>query len=228
MNDTPAPAEQATEAAEAAPVTPSPAENLATLTSDAGFQADWSGSNGRPAQIAAVARKSELTKAAHGGGDAAAPVLPERIQEGLDADDGVSRAAAAAMIPGDSPDDYTFQWADAEKTDIETMQEQTTLAAQAAYDIGASPEYARTTVRGLEDMIAKSSGIPPSEEQLTEALTRQFGANADATVEAARASLAKMSPEAREWAINAAGALDASGAAWFTGRLASVHRANSG
>ena len=204
-----------------------PAQDLSALTSDKGFQADFNGDNGRPAQVEAVARKSELTKAAYGPTDEAAPVLPEQIQEGLDAPDNVSKMAAQAMVPGQSVDDYKFQWADAATTDIETLQSQNALAAQASLDIGASPEYARATVRGLEDMMARSSGIPPSEEQLNTALSRAFGANANATVEAAKATLAKMSPEARTWAIDAAGELDASAVAWFVGRLASVNRATA-
>ena len=76
-------------------------------------------------------------------------------------------------------------------------------------------------------MLTQSSGIDPTEASLQEAITRHFGSKADATVEAARATLAKMPERSRQWALDAAAQLDASGVAWFVGRLASVHRATA-
>ena len=223
MNDAPAPAEPAAE-----PATPAEtaAAGLETLAADKAWNDDFAGLNGRPAQLAAMELKSATTRAAFDPEPDTAPVLPDAVQAGLDAPDSLSQAAAAAMIPGASPDDYKFKWDNAATSDIETLQAQSSIAADAAFAIGASPEYATATVRALEDMVAKSSGIEATEATLQEALGRQFGANADATVTAAKASLAKMSPEAREWAINSAAKLDASGVAWFVGRLASVQRAN--
>jgi hypothetical protein len=216
-----------TDEAPAAAPAPSPAQELTTLTSTASFAADFAGENGRAAQAEASSRKSALTKAVHSPAEEAAPILPEQVQAGLDAPDNLTRAAAAAMVPGQSPDDYSFAWTDAAFSDFETLKADTARAAQAAFDIGASPEYAKATVRGLEDMIGRSQGPAPSPEQQGVALTRCFGSNADTTLEAAKASLAKMSPDARKWAIDAADLLDASGFAWFVGRLASVHKANA-
>ena len=76
-------------------------------------------------------------------------------------------------------------------------------------------------------MLTQSSGIDPTEASLQDALARHFGGKADATVNAAKATLAKMPERSRQWALDAAGQLDASGVAWFVGRLASVHRAAS-
>ena len=216
---------------EATTAEPTPAEaaqaELSTLKTDTAFAEAFVGKRGHEAQRDAIERKTALHQAAYGEPEAAPPALPERIQDALDNQSTVAQAAAQAMTPGQSVDDYSFTWADASTTDLETLQAQNTLAAEAAFDIGASPEYARTTVRTLEDMVARHDGQEPSMEQLQAALSTLYGGNADATVEAAKASLALMSPEARQWAIDAAGRLDAVGVAWFTGRLASVHKANA-
>ena len=208
-------------------VAPSPDQELSALSRDVGFQADWDGSNGRPAQIAAVERKSALTKAAHGPADEPAPVLPEAVQAGLDAPDNMSQAAAQAMIPGTSPEDYSFVWEDTANIDLDVLRDMNTTAAEAAFAVGASPEYAKATVVGLNTMLKQSSGITATEASLQDALSRHFGSNADATVEGAKATLAKMPERSRNWAIDTAGQLDASGVAWFVGRLARVHNANT-
>ncbi len=216
---------EATGGAEA--VAPSPADNLSALSKDADFMSDWDGSNGRPAQIAAVERKSALTKAAHGQADEPAPALPDSVQAGLDAPDAVSQAAAAAMVPGQSAEDYKFNWDDSASIELDTLQDMNTTAADAAFAVGASPEYAKATIDGLQTMLKQSSGIEATEATLQEALSKHFGSNADATVEAAKATLAKMPERSRDWAIDTAGQLDASGVAWFVGRLASIHKANA-
>ena len=214
-----------------APAPSSPAQEagneLSTLMGNPDFTSDFSGANGRQAQIQARDKKSALTRAAHGPADEPTPVLPERIQEGIDATDNVSKAAAAAMIPGASPADYKFTWSNASETDLGVLQEQNSVAAEGAHAIGASPEYAKATVRALDEMVSRSTGIDPTEASLQDALTRQFGGNSDNTVAAARATLAKMPERSREWALNTASKLDAAGVAWFVGRLASVHRATT-
>jgi hypothetical protein len=215
------------EASGGAEAAPSPTQELSALSSDKAFQADFSGSNGRPAQKEAAARKSDLTRVAHGPADEPTPVVPQQVQDGLDATDNVSKAAAEAMIPGASPADYTFTWSNAGEIDRDILQEQNSVAAEGAHAIGASPEYAKATVRALEDMVDRSTGIDPTETDLQEALTRQFSGNADATIAAAKATLAKMPERSRQWALNTATELDADGVAWFVGRLASVHRANT-
>ena len=209
-----------------ASTTPSPAQELAALTQDATFAADFAGENGRAVQIEAAARKSALTKAAHGPADEPAPELPEQVQDGLKAPDNVTKAAAEAMVPGASPNDYQFNWSDAGNIDIDVLQDMTSTAAEAAFEVGASPAYAKATIDGLQTMLTQSSGIAPTEAALQDALTRHFGGNSDTTVEAAKATLAKMPEQSRQWALDAAERLDASGVAWFVGRLASVHRAN--
>lgn len=204
------------------------AGELTTLTSSPEFSADFAGSNGRAAQIQARDRKSTLTQQAHSREvEAPAPVLPEKIQEGLESTSQLERATAQAMTPGQSPQDYKFQWEGASDMEIDHIAAMNETAATAAFSVGASPEYARATVNHLQSMISNSSGVEPTDASLQEALTKQFGANSDATVEAAKATLAKMEPEAREWAMDAIGHLDASGVSWIVGRLASVNRANS-
>ena len=77
-----------------APAAPSPTQALAGLPSDTTFNADFNGENGRPAQLAAMQRKSELAKAAHGPPDEVAPVvLPEQIADGLQGQTSTTRAA---------------------------------------------------------------------------------------------------------------------------------------
>jgi len=206
---------------------PSPVQELATLSTDTAFQADFTGENGRAAQIVASERKSALTKIAHGPTDEPAPVLPERIEDGLTAPDNVSKAAAEAMVPGASVSDYSFNWSDAANTDLDVLQDMNATAAEAAFAVGASPAYAKATINGLQTMLTQSSGIEPTESSLQDALTRHFGGNADATVTSAKATLARMPERSRQWALDAAGQLDASGVAWLVGRLASVHKANA-
>jgi hypothetical protein len=53
-----------------------------------------------------------------------------------------------------------------------------------------------------------------------------YGANADATVMAAQATMAKMPEAGREWVMAAAQRLDASTLAWLVGRLARVDQVN--
>lgn len=214
-SDAPAPAEQ------------SPVQELAALSTDTAFQADFAGENGRAAQIAASERKSALTKTAHGPADEPAPVLPERVEDGLNAQDNVSKAAAEAMVPGTSPADYSFTWSDAGSIDLDALQDMNTVAAEAAFAVEASPEYAKATIDGLQTMLTQSSGIAPTEASLQDALSRHFGSKADAAVVAAKATLAKMPERSRQWALDAAEQLDASGVAWLVGRLASVHKATA-
>lgn len=204
------------------------AGELISLTSSPDFSADFAGTNGRQAQIQARDRKSALTQQVHSREtEAPAPVLPEKIQEGLESPNTIDKAAAQAMTPGQSPADYKFHWNNSSEMEIGDIAAMNEAASTAAFEVGASPEYARATVSHLQTMLSKSSGVEPTDASLQDALTKQFGSNSDATVEAAKATLSKMEPEAREWALDAAGRLDASGVAWFCGRLASVNRANS-
>ena len=189
----PAPAPSPANPAEAAaPTASSPVQELATLTQDASFATDFTGENGRAAQVEATARKSALTKAAHGPADEPASVLPERVQEGIDAPDNVSQAAAEAMVPGQSPEDYSFAWGNSADIDLDVLQDMNTTAAEAAFEVGASPAYAKATIDGLQTMLTQSSGIDPTEASLQDALARHFGGKADATVNAAKATLARM------------------------------------
>ena len=214
------------EAVEAAPTASSAISEIAALGRDVAFHDDFTGSNGRAAQVAAVERKSALHKQAYGPAPDPVAVLPERVQDGLEAPDAITKQAATAMIPGASPADYKFNWTDAANTDIEALQSQNNLAAEASFAIGASPEYAKATIAGMESMIA-SSRAPATAESLDVALQRSFGANSDATVEAARTALLKMPQPARDWFGRALDKLDAAGATWAIGRLASVTRATT-
>ena len=202
------------------------ASEIASLKTDTAFQADFMGENGRPAQIAASERKSALTKAAHGPADEPAPELPQQVQDGLKAPDNVSKAAAEAMVPGASPNDYQFNWSEAATTDLNVLQDMNATAAEAAFEVGASPSFAKATVDGLQDMMARSTG-PATEATLEAALQRHFGSNADATVTDAKATLAKMPERARQWVLDATDHLDGDGASWLIGRLASVTKATA-
>ena len=216
---------EATGGAEAA--APSPAENLATLTSDAGFQADWSGDNGRPAQIEAVARKAELTKAAYGPADEPAQVLPEQVQAGLDAPDAVSQAAAEAMTPAADVSEYQFKWQGVAETSLEDIQAQNQLAAETAFAVGANAKYARTTVEHIDQVLSNPDTVPMTEATFEDAMNSMFGDQREATIEAARDTLMKMPEDGRDWVLRSIDSLDASTACWFIQRLATVSKANA-
>ena len=96
------------------------------------------------------------------------------------------------MGPGQSPEDYSFNWSDAATTDLDVLQDMNATAAEAAFAVGASPKYAKATIDGLQTMLTQSSGIDPTEASLQDALARHFGTRADATVNAAKATLARM------------------------------------
>jgi hypothetical protein len=206
----------------------SAASELSGLQSDADFVADFTGGNGRVAQVEAASRKSALTKLAHGPEEEPAPaVIPPRIEEGLSDQNTITRASSEAMIPGQATTDYSFTWEGAESMDVEALQDMSATAAEAALAVGASPEFTKSTINGLQSMLRQSSGVEPTESTMNEALAKHFGDNADATVTAAKATLALMPERSREWALDTAAKLDATGASWFIGRLASVHKANA-
>ena len=210
-------------------VAPSPAQELSALSSDAGFQADWDGSNGRPAQIEAVARKSELMKAAHGPADDPAPTLPDAIQTGLDAPDAVSQAAAEAMIPGLSVDDYKFNWQGQGDMELEQLQDMNTVASEAALALGANPHFAQQTIEFMDQQLARPDIVPvgTNTASVVEILNRRLGADAPATLDAARAAVAKLPERSRDWLFNSMDQLDANGFAWMITRLSSIHKANA-
>ena len=54
-----------------------------------------------------------------------------------------------------------------------------------------------------------------------------YGANADATILAARETLMKMPEQGRSWLLSAIDQLDAPTAVWVTGRLAAITKANT-
>jgi hypothetical protein len=234
--DTPADAPTADEGAhpqQGAPSSapPSPSQSaireIGELGRDIHFHADWRGDNGRAAQKAAVERKAELHERAYGDGDeVAAPQLPDAIQDAMKDQSSISQAAAAAMTPGQSADDYSFTWDNSHGIELDVLKAMNDTAAEAAFEVGASPEYARSTVNALQDMITRSTG-PATEATLQDALSRHFGDNVDATVEAAKATLAKMPERSKKWALDATDHLDGNGVAWFIGRLASVAKVNS-
>lgn len=214
-----------------APSPSTPAQELAGLSRDPRFHADFSGDNGRPAQLAAMDRKSALTKAAFGPTDAptnAAP-LPEQIKEGLASQSPVERAAAEAMIPGQSPADYSFHWRDAANTPFEVLKQQNALAAEAAFAIGANPDYIRTTVKAVEDMLSRSKGDTVTPQSLEDVLVIRYRSKeAAGSVQAhAQAALNKMPEAARKWTQATLRKMDANDAGWFVGRLASINRANA-
>jgi hypothetical protein len=223
-----APLAQNTDASAAA-ATPSQSAiaEISGLGRDINFHADWRGDNGRAAQKAAVERKAHLHRQAYGGDDQVAiRQLPTSIEDAMKDPSTASQAAAAAMTPGASPADYSFTWDNSHGIELDMLKDMNSVAAEAAFEVGASPEYAKATVNALQDMITRSTG-PATDATLQDALSRHFGNNVDATVAAAKATLAKMPERSRAWALGAAAELDGNGVAWFVGRLASVAKVNS-
>jgi hypothetical protein len=207
----------------------SPVQELATLTSAPDFVADLSGDNGRVAQQAAMAKKSALTRQAHGEPEAPATPLPTQIQEGLDSPDPARRAAAEAMRPGESPDDYSFTWGDASTLDFNDLQNMTAIASEAAHAIGANPQYARSTVSFIEAQLRVNADGPElTPAALDEALADKFGGgDGQAIAEAAAGLIDRMPDAGQKWLTSALRGLDAHSATVVIERLARTASANA-
>ena len=115
------PSEGAPEGAPASTPAETAAAGLETLAANKAWQADFDGANGRPAQLAAVKLKSDTTRAAFTSEPDTASALPEKIESGLNSADPIIRAAAEAMRPGESPDDYSFTWSDTSAIGIDDL-----------------------------------------------------------------------------------------------------------
>ena len=226
MNDAPAPAEPA--AAETATPAETAAAGLETLAADKAWQSDFNGDNGRPAQIAAVKLKSETTRAAFAPEADNTPALPDSVQAGLDAPDAISQAAAEAMVPAQDVSEYSFKWENASSMEIGELQNMDTTAKEAAFAIGANPHFARSTIEAMDRQLSKPEGsyTPTTSDALDDHMRNQFGDQADATLQAAVATMQKMPPDGQKWLQNSLSRLDTSTAAWVVQRLASVQRAN--
>ena len=222
------PSEGAPEGAPASTPAETAAAGLETLAADKAWQADWSGANGRAAQRAAVKLKSDVTRSAFPSEPDTASALPEKIESGLNSADPIIRAAAEAMRPGESPDDYSFTWADTSAIAIEDLQNMTAIASEAAHAIGANPEVARSTVAFIEKQLsANTSGAEITPAQLDTALADKFGGDADAIATLAVEVVAKMPDAGKAWLTSALKGLDPSSAALVVGKLARVGAANA-
>ncbi len=226
MNDAPAPAEPA--AAETATPAETAAAGLETLAADKAWQADFNGDNGRPAQIAAVKLKADTTRAAFDREPNPGPLLPAQIEDGLAAPDAISQAAAEAMVPAQDVSEYSFKWENASSMEIGELQNMDTTAKEAAFAINANPHFARSTIEAMDRQLSKPEGsyIPTNDVDLNDHLQAQLGDKADATLEAALATMEKMPEAGQKWLQSSLSRLDTSTAAWVVQRLASVQRAN--
>jgi hypothetical protein len=223
----------------ASPASPGPAEGagatptetaaagLQTLAANKDWQADFNGDNGRPAQLAAAKLKSETTRAAFKPEADTAPSLPEKIEGGLDAPDAITRAAAEAMTPAQSPSDFSFQWKDSANIEISELRSMDEVAKQAGFDVGANPHFAQVTLAAMDAQLSKPEGsyTPTTSDALDSHLKAQLGDKADATLQGALATFEKMSPDAQAWLQSSLSKLDTSTASWVVQRLAAVNRA---
>ena len=223
------PSEGAPEGAPASTPAETAAAGLETLAADKAWQADFNGDNGRPAQHAAVKLKSDVTRAAYSPEAATAPALSENIESGLHAPDSVTKAAAEAMTPATSADDFTFKWENAASMEIEELQSMDKLAKETAFAVKAPPAFARATLEAMDKQLSKPEGsyTPTTADALDGHLQAQLGDKADATLAAALATFELMPPDGQVWLQNSLSRLDTSTAAWVVGRMASIHRANS-
>ncbi|MBT6824967.1 MAG: hypothetical protein HOA60_02420 [Rhodospirillales bacterium] len=209
---------------------PDAGNEVAALQSDAGFMADWSGENGRSAQIAAVERKSALHEQAYGGEqETIEPIMSEQVAEGLKAEDSVSQEAAAAMIPAQDVSEYHFNWQGQADMELEQLAEINTVAKEAAFAMGANPHYAQQTIEFIDQQLTRTGIVPCGDnpESVVEVLNQRLGQNAAPTIAAAKAACAKLPAHSREWLFKSMDQLDASGFAYIIARLASIQRANS-
>jgi hypothetical protein len=206
----------------------SPAESAATelnsLQGDSDFLDAFNGVHGRSTQIEAASRKSALAKLAYGPAEEeAAPVLPEKVQEGLDSQSEINQAAAESMTPAVSVEEYKFQFQGAQDMSVEQVAEATSLAAETAMSIGASPSYAKATIEFVDAQLARPDMIPMGTDgtDLVAALNQKFG-DADAVLADAKEAIDAMPEHSRVWVVETIEKLDGSTGAWLIGRLATV------
>ena len=204
---------------EAAPA-PSPSDAVANLQADKDWSADFSGANGRQAQVKAMERKTSLLKPAE---DAA--TVPEQLREALE--DSETKPHAERYVPAQSPEEYKFDWRDAEN--IEHAQEMTSIAQETAFAVGANPQFAQATVKHIQERlphVADGAAVADNEGSLDAAVGRLMGAESDATIAAATEAVMAMPENGRQWVQQTLRALDPDTAAWFTARLARTHWAS--
>ncbi len=225
MNDAPAPTEPAAAETNSSEVA---AAGLETLAANKEWSDDFSGLNGRPAQLAAMELKSATTRAAFDPEPDTSQRRSEQIEDGLAATDAVTKASAEAMVPAQDVSEYNFKWENASSMEFEELQSMDTTAKEAAFAIGANPHFARSTLEAMDRQLSKPEGsyIPTTSDALDDHMRTQFGDQADATLQAAVATMQKMPPEGQKWLQSSLSRLDTSTAAWVVARLASVHRAN--
>jgi len=197
----------------------SPTEAVAELQSDPQWNSDFSGENGRQAQVAAMQRKSDLLRPAD-----AAPNIPENLRAAMD--DPSAKPFAEGRLPAQDVSEYRFDWRNTES--VEEAKELTAVAQEAAFSIGANPQFASATVSHVQEQltrVADGSRVFDNETAFDDALTKSFGAETQATIDAAEAALAAKPEAGRTWVQSTLRSLDPATAAWFTGRLASAFRA---
>ena len=222
------PSEGAPEGAPASTPAETAAAGLETLAANKAWQADWSGANGRAAQRAAVKLKSDTTRTAFTSEPDTASALPEKIESGLNSADPIIRAAAEAMRPGESPDDYSFTWSDTSAIGIDDLKNMTEVASEAAHAIGANPAAAKSVVAFIEKgLSANTSGAEITPEQLDTALADKFGGEADGIAAMAVEVVAQMPAAGKAWLTSALKGLNPSSAALVVGKLARVAAANA-
>jgi hypothetical protein len=203
---------------------------VGSLLSDKDFQADFSGANGRKAQVAAVAQKRALHETAFSetAPEQAAP-LPEAIQDGLDAQDDLSQAYADSLKPAEDISDYNFTFANQADMEFEDVAQMHTVAAEAAMSIGANSHFAQETVKMLDTQLARQDNVPSEGdiEGNEAALTSMYGDNAESILDAADAAFNKMPENAQAWLEASLNGVDSSTRAWAIGRLARTYQANN-
>jgi hypothetical protein len=217
----PAPAPAAPMPEAAAPAAPGPSERLAELQADKDWVSDFNGDNGRIAQKQAAERKSDLLR---GDQPDTAPAMPEHLREALEA--GETKPHAERYVPASDPSEYKFDWPDAES--VERAQEMTALAQETAFAVGANPEFARATVRHVQERLSRvpeggSVGYNPG--SLDEAVAELAGPNSASVLADATEAVTQMPEAGRQWVQATLRGLDPNTAAWFTARLARAHRA---
>ena len=200
---------------------PSPSEAVANLQADASWSSDFSGANGRQAQLRAVERKTALLRPS----EDVSPAVPEHLKEALE--DSSTRPHAERYVPAQSPEEYKFTFNDAESFDH--AKEITSLAQETAFAVGANPQFAQATVKHVQERIgrvAEGASVDVNPGSLDAALASRFGDKASETIDLAGEALDAMPEHGRAWVQNTLKALDPETATWFVGRLASTRRAS--
>jgi len=203
------------------------AETFATLQSDANWQAAFNGEQGRPAQIDAVRAKTAALKADAGFTDPTPDTPPAGLADALASPSEAERNVAEGLTPETNAGAFSnYQWSDAADVTTDELAARNSAIGEAVVATGANAHYAKATIDMLDQAVSRADAgaAPHTVDGLMEAVTKSYGANADATLALAKQTMAAMPPTTQDWLHATLERVDSSTFAWTVGRLATIAR----